>query len=229
MSEKLTDEQLLDKVRERLDAFQGEFIEHLDPVEQTTRSRLLRIFEVWKQANLRRIVDLAAAAHEMFRQGRLVPACTLTRSVFETVGIQYYIHKKLVEHTAKPDPESIHKLLLSSVFGRKDKSWPEGPIQVLTAIDRMDKVFRGSRAEYDHLCEYAHPNLKGVFGTYVHQEGQELESHFGTNPQGLEMGTWGLGSLHQILIIGAEINNRLCNFQPEFVAMAEKHAPNHPL
>jgi hypothetical protein len=94
MSEKLTDEQLLDKVRERLDAFQGEFFEHLDPVEQTTRSRLLRIFEVWKQANLRRIVDLAAAAHEMFRQGRLVPACTLTRSVFETVGIQYYIHNQ---------------------------------------------------------------------------------------------------------------------------------------
>lgn len=229
MSEKLTDEQLLEKVRERLDAFQAEFVEHLDPVEQTTRSRLLRIFEEWKQVNLRRIVDLAAAAHEMFGQGRLVPACTLTRSVFETIGIQYYIYKKLVEQTAKSDPESIHNLLMSSVFGRKDKSWPERPIQVLTAIDHMDKVFRGSRAEYDHLCEYAHPNLKGGFGTYVRQEEQKLESHFGTNPQGLEMGTWGLGSLHSILIIGAEINNRLCTFQPEFVAMAEKHAPNRPL
>ena len=229
MSEKLTDEQLLEKVRELLYEFQREFVEHLDPIEQTTGSRLLRIFEVWKQANLRRIVDLADAAHEMFRQRRLVPACTLTRSVFETVGILYYIHKKLIEHTAKTDPESIHKLLLSAVFGRRDTSWEEPPIQVLTAIDHMDNEFQGSRAEYDHLCEYAHPNLKGGFGTYVRQEGQKLESHFGTNPQGLEMGTWGLGSLHVILIIGAEINSRLCTLYPDILTMAEKHAPNRPL
>lgn len=222
MSEKLTDEQLLNKVRKRLDAFQREFVEHLEPVEQTTRSRLLRLFAVWKQTNLRRVVDLAAAAHEMFRQARLVPACTLTRSVFETVGIQYYIYKKLIEHTDKSDAESIHKLLMSSVFGRKDKSRSRAPIQVLTAIDHMDKVFRGSRAEYEHLCEYAHPNLKGGFGTYVRQEGQKLESHFGTNPQRLEMGIWGLESLDMILIFGAEINNHLCAFQPAFVAMAEK-------
>src|SRR6266571_4883911 len=116
MTEKLTVEQLLEKVQELIDEFKGELIEHLDPVEQSTKSRLLRIFEVWKQVNLRRVVDLADAAHEMFRQGRLVPACTLTRSVFETVGILYYMHKKLKEYAAKSDPESIHKLMLSAVF-----------------------------------------------------------------------------------------------------------------
>lgn len=230
MTEKLTVEQLLEKVQELIDEFKGELIEHLDPVKQSAKSRLLRIFEVWKQVNLRRVVDLADAAHEMFRQGRLVPACTLTRSIFETVGILYYMHKKLREFTAKSDPESIHNLLLSAVFGRRDDTaWPEGPIQVLTAIDHLDKEFCGSRAEYDNLCEYAHPNMKGGFGTYVRQVGEKLESHFGTNPQGLQMSTWGLGSLHKILIFGAEINNRLCIFHPEFVDMVEKQAPNRPL
>lgn len=230
MPEKPTDEQLLKEVREILNEFEGKLVEHLGPVEQTTtRTRLLRLFEVLKQASLRRIVDLADAAHEMFRQKRLVPACTLTRSVFETVGILYYIHKKLVEHTEKSDPESIHNLLMSAVFGRKDTDWPEKSIQVLTAIDHIDKEFQGCRSEYDHLCEYAHPNLKGGYGTYVRLEGDKLESHFGMNPLEFEMGLFGLGSLRLILVMGAEVNNRLCAFHPKFVAMAEKYAPNLPL
>jgi len=79
------------------------------------------------------------------------------------------------------------------------------------------------------LCEYAHPNLKGGCGSYVRQEGEELEVHFGTNPLGLDMATWGLVPLRIILIIGVEINNRLCGFYPNFVALAEKYAPDHPL
>ena len=82
----------------------------------------------------------------MFEQCRLVPGCTLTRGVFETVGIQYYIHKKMVEYTEKSEPESLHKLFLSALFGRRDDvSWPETAIQVLTAIDHMDKEFKGLR------------------------------------------------------------------------------------
>ncbi len=227
--ERPSDEQLVENVRELLNRLQGEFVDYLGPVEHTTRSRLLRIYEMWKQINLRRIFDLATAAHEMFRQDRLVPGCTLTRSVFETVGIQYYIYKKMVEYTRNSDPESIHNLLLSAVFGRRDnKDWPEKPIQVLTAIDHMTKEFSGAREEYDHLCEYAHPNMWGGC-TYARQEGEKLESHFGRNPQRLDMSTWGLGSLQLILLLAAEMNNRLCIFHQEFVAMAEKHAPNRPL
>lgn len=179
------------------------------------------------------LVDLADAAIPMFEQCRLVPGCTLTRGVFETVGIQYYIHKKMVEHAERSDPEAIRKLFLSALFGRKDDdSWPETAIQVLTAIDHMDREFKGFRlrGEYDHLCEYAHPNMHGGFGSYVRQEeGVKLEAHFGINPQGLDMATWGLIPLHIILVIGAEINNRLCGFHSNFVAMAEKYVPDHPL
>lgn len=230
MSERPTDQELLEEAKSLLEKLRSEFVDHLEPVHPTPRARLLQIYKVRRQANLRRIVDLADAAILMFEQCRLVPGCTLTRGVFETVGVQYYIHKKMVQYTEKSDPDSIFKLLLSALFGRKDdSSWPEIPIQVLTAIDHMDKEFKVLRGEYDHLCEYAHPNLKGGFGSYVRQEGEELEVHFGTNPLGLDMATWGLVPLRIILIIGVEINNRLCGFYPNFVALAEKYAPDHPL
>ena len=93
----------------------------------------------------------------------------------------------------------------------------------------MNKEFAGSREEYDRLCEYAHPNMWGCCGTYALQEGENLEAHFGINPKGLNMSTWGLGSLYLILLIAAEINNRLYTLRPEFVLMMEKYAPNEPL
>jgi hypothetical protein len=229
MPEGQTDQELIEIVKSLLKGLRTEFIERLEPVQPTPTARLLQIYEVWRQANLRRIVDLADAAIFMFEQGRLVLACTLTRSVFETVGIQYYIHKKLLEYTEQSDPGSLYKLLLSAVFGRRDDSdWPETAIQVLTAIDHMDREFKLLRAEYDHLCEYAHPNLKGGFGSYVRQVGVELETHFGNNPLGLDMATWGLVPLHVILRIGVEINNRFREFYPQFVALAERCEPDDP-
>ncbi len=225
MDDKLTDDQLLKNIREQITLLQGDFVNHFDSFEQTMRSRLLRLFEEWKQVNLRRIVDLADAAYEMFHQERLVPACTLTRSVFETVGIQYYVNKKIIEHTIKPDPESIHKLLISAVFGRKDMDWSDKPIQILTAIDHMNKEFEGARSEFDRLCEYAHPNLYGGYGTYVRTNETTLETDFGNNPMNIEMGPWGLVSLHLILLIAAEVKNRLNAFVPQFTDMVNKHAP----
>ncbi len=192
MTDKISDDQLLKNIHEQLTDLQKNFIPHFDPFEQTLRSRLIRIFDEWKQINLRRIVDLADAAQELFRHGRLVPACTLTRSVFETVGIQFYIYKKVVEHTDKPDPESIHLLLITALFGRKDMDGWDKPLQVLTAIDHVDRIFKGTRSEYDHLCEYAHPNMKGGFGAYARLDETTLETDFGNNPMGLGHGYMGL-------------------------------------
>jgi hypothetical protein len=172
MSERPTDQELIEEVKSLLEKLRGEFVDRLEPVvSPTARARLLQLYETWRQANLHRIVDLADAAIFMFEQNRLVPGCTLTRGVFETVGVQYYIHKKMVGFTEVSDPESIFKLLLNAVFGRRDdSSWPETAINALTAIDHMDKEFKMLRAEYDHLCEYAHPNMKGGFGAYARQE-----------------------------------------------------------
>lgn len=222
-----TDAHSRNEVRVLIRSIQDRLIDKFEGIEQTTRQRLLRIYDVWRQVNLRRTTDLAEGAVRFFDEGRLVPACTLTRSVFETIGIQYYLYKKLVFHTVESNPEAIHKLLLSAVFGRRDKEgWPEKSIQILTAMDHLDKRFPGFRAEYDRLCEYAHPNLSGGYGTYVRTEGDKLESHFGSNPQDLRMEPWGQGALRAALSVADAVDRSLCEFHPQFVSMAEAHVPN---
>jgi hypothetical protein len=96
MAEIPTDQELIEAVKSLLVGFRGGLVDHFGPFNPTPRTSLLQIYQVWRQVNLRRIVDLADAAIPMFEQCRLVPGCTLTRGVFETVGIQYYI-----EHVAK--------------------------------------------------------------------------------------------------------------------------------
>ena len=82
MSERPTDQELIEEVKNLLEGFRSEFVDHIGPVHATSRARLLEIYKVWRQVSLRRIVDLADAAILMFEQCRLVPGCTMTRGVF---------------------------------------------------------------------------------------------------------------------------------------------------
>jgi hypothetical protein len=84
----------------------------------------------------------------------------------------------------------------------------DSPLQVLTSIKHLNKEFYGAEREYFHLCEYAHPNMKGGMGTYAKITISEYEVSFGTNPQDLRMGPFGLGDLDIILAIAKEIHDR---------------------
>jgi hypothetical protein len=219
------DRNLVDESEEELlNRLRRELVEHLPGINGSAAARSLRLYEVWRQVSLRRIVDLAEAALSLFHEERVVPACTLTRSVVETVAVQYYLYKKIVSHTGSRDPDSIHKLLMSAVFGRRDKEWPQQPIQVLTAIDHLNKQFPGFRGEYDRLCEYAHPNLGGGYGTYVRSEGSEMQSHFGSNPNGLKMGPWGQVELQMALVVATVMDNELRMHYPRLSAMIDQNA-----
>jgi len=201
-----------------------DFIDHFEEIEPEVGMRSLRLFDVWRQVSLRRIVDLAEGAEAFFREGRLVPGCTLTRSVVETVALHYMVWKRLAAHTKAADFHGAHTLLMSVVFGRRDRGndWPNKSVNVLTAIDHLDKQFPGFRSEYDRLSEYLHPGLAGGYGVYVRTEGAGLRSYFGQNPSGLEMGPWGQGELERALLVAATFNDLLKEMRPLLVAMMKQ-------
>ena len=209
------------EVEELLGRLRREFVDHFEEIGPEAGTRSLRLFDVWRQVSLRRIVDLAEGAEAFFREGRLVPGCTLTRSVVETVGLHYTVWKKLTAHTETADFRGAHTLLRSVVFGRRDKgdNWPNKSVNVLTAIDHLEKQFPGFRSEYDRLSEYLHPGLAGGYGIYVRTEGAGLRSYFGQNPSGLEMGPWGRTELERALQVAAMFNDLLKEMRPRLVTM----------
>jgi hypothetical protein len=212
------------EVEELLCRLRQDFVDHFEEIEPKVGIRTLRLFDVWRQVSLRRIVDLAQGAEVFFLEGRLVPACTLTRSVVETVALQYSVWKKLSVQTKDADLSASHTLLMSAVFGRRDKgnNWPNRSMNVLTAIDHLDKQFPGFRSEYDRLSEYLHPGLAGGYGAYVRTEGAGLRSYFGENPSELEMGPWGRGELERALLAAATFNDLLNELRPQLAAIVER-------
>jgi hypothetical protein len=201
-----------------LSRLRSEFVEGLAGVGQDPQQRLTQLLDVWRQATLRRIVDLASGADNFFRDGRVVPGNTLTRSVVETAAIHYMVWKKLEASIDGSDWSAVHTLLLSAAFGRRDKTDSEQKsIQVLTAIGHLDKAFAGFRSEYDLLCEFAHPGLAGTYGAYARSEGENMQYRFGINPIGMEMGPWGQGQLVHSLLVVVEIDRFLKELRPRFV------------
>lgn len=210
--------QLSSETEALLARLRSEFVGDLPGIGPDPQERLTRLFDVWRQATLRRIVDLASGADAFFREGRLVPGNTLTRSVVETVAIHYMVWKKLQASIEGSDWSAVHALLLSAAFGRRDKmDWKQKSIQILTAIDHLDKAFVGFRGEYDLLCEFAHPGLAGNYGAYTHREGDEMQYRFGINPSDMKMGPWGQSELVHSLMVVAEIDQFLKALRPRFV------------
>jgi hypothetical protein len=62
-----------DQVEQLVDRLKGCFVDEFEAVGPDAGERSLRLFDVWRQVSLRRIVDLAESAEEFFLQGRLLP------------------------------------------------------------------------------------------------------------------------------------------------------------
>ena len=209
------------EVEELIGYLRRDFIDHLEEVEPEAYKRSLRLFDVWRQVSLRRVVDLAEGAKAFFHEGRLIRGCTLTRSVVETVALQYMAWKMLTAYAETADVLGAHTFLKSIVFGRRDKgdAWPTKSIHVLTAIDHLDQQFPGFKREYDRLSEYLHPGLAGGYGIYVRTEGTRLRSHFCQNPAGLEMQPWGRCELKCALLVAVKFNDLLKETRLQLVSM----------
>lgn len=213
------------KVEHLLGRLRACFINELEEIGANPGARSLHLFDVWRQISVRRVVDLAEGAAAFFLHGRLLPGCALTRSTVETVAVQYAVWRRLGALADATDAGGIRLLLMSVVFGRRDKGndWPTKSMNVLTAIDDLDKEFPGFRSEYDRLSEYVHPGLAGGYGMYVRTEGEKLRSYFGQNPLGLEMGPWGRGELELALLVAVTFNELLDEMRPRIDAVVGSH------
>ena len=216
MTDPQTGEEYVASAEALVDHLRSQRVSVYPAYEQRPGEKLVRLAFIWRQALLYRIVDLASAALDLFREQRLVPGCTLTRSLYETVAQLNYLHKKVIGFIANPDIPEIADFVIRGSWGSKDQSTEQDAIQVLTAIKHLNKTFPGSEDEYFHLCEYAHPNFKGGLGTYARMEIPSLEVAFGVNPQNLPMVSFGLGGLEIILTIASELFSQLLKTEADF-------------
>jgi len=115
---------------------------------------------------IHRIAELSEVAVELFELKKIVPAIIMTRAVFETTAVLYWLYKSIKHVCATKELGNIDEFFMKSLFGSKNEERLPESYNILTAINHTDKDFQGYRNAYNSLSEFAHPNWSGLSGAY---------------------------------------------------------------
>ncbi len=201
--EKRTDAEVAASIKEHIERLKGYRTSSFPALEKKPGAKLVRMVAVWKSILAYRLVDIANASLDLFESGRLVPGCILARSVLETVAGVHMLNKRISGVREAEQFEEFENFLLRASFGSRDQSSNFEAFSALTMVDHLHKEY-GIRDQYDHLSEYAHPNLKGGLMAYSDIDLKTLSAELGINPRGLPLGAFGLGDLELILEMGID-------------------------
>ncbi len=141
-----------------------------------------------------RTVNLAKTAMKLFEEeDGLLSAIIITRSMVETVSLLFCLHERLGKVVETEQVGDIEKFINQmGLGGRFEPLEIDGEeieaLNVLSAIDKLDKIFKGVRKEYDFLSEYAHPNCHGtlMFFSQLKEEENCIELSFDALSQKIE-------------------------------------------
>ena len=138
-------------------------------------------FRCWvlREATLWRITDLLTQSYASHKQGNGLGARILLRSSFETLAALIYMNYNI--RAVLAGELHFHKfshLTTRQVGGSKSEpGWPEA-VNVITMIDKADRLYPGLRHIYDSLSESSHPNFMGLVWGYSKVNHDEYETNF---------------------------------------------------
>jgi hypothetical protein len=125
-----------------------------------------------------RTEELARCACDALERNDISVAALLTRAVIESTGLLWKL-KDTLEKRSTFTREELNNILTKILFGSKQQEHLPQAFQILSCIDRLDKIIPNFRKTYDILSEYAHPNWQGVSGLYSKTNYDEFVTYFG--------------------------------------------------
>jgi hypothetical protein len=132
----------------------------------TTSKTALKAYVI-RASLFHRMTELTEVAVDLYRQDQLIAAFVITRSAFETAALVYHTYKHIKKVVETGKIGDIDERLMEVLFGERLPETEYKTVNILTAIDKLDKEVTGVRDMYDGLCEFAHPNWSGAMGAYV--------------------------------------------------------------
>jgi hypothetical protein len=175
---------------------------------------------VLRDGLIHRGVDLSKCALEMYKNIHMIPAIVLTRSIFESVSLIFFLHQKVEKFLSDRNQEELNAFLKRGTLGSKNNDTEYESINVLTAIDKLDKKYRGLREMYDALSEHSHPNWAGTFGSYIRLNEEKNSLILGPNDGSLSH--MGLPPFVIALAVFIHYYERLLEIMPKLVEICSE-------
>jgi hypothetical protein len=127
-----------------------------------------------------RIVNLSKNNIQLFEKNELLSAMILTRSIFETSALLFSVYKKLERAVIDKEIISIENFIERVAIGSRYNPTqnPKGEevlaYNIMSAIDMLDKTFKGIKRDYDLVSEFAHPNHSGALSNFANIVNNEV-------------------------------------------------------
>ena len=161
-----TDKNLVGELNTSLDRLSG-----LRAVEITVSGKFLRSKIAWKLATyqhvlLHRFVALMDGAAVAWNNRCTVSAMLSARALMETFAVMAEFERRVTRLLKEEDLGGLDALAQNGIFASRDEEMirddPETKaINVITYVDKFDKIAKGFRGHYDMLSERCHPNAMG--------------------------------------------------------------------
>lgn len=198
-------------VNEVIDNLQGRRVVSINMQEPPKGFRVSNMVRAYCQGQLWRCLDLVESAETLRRADHGLGAMIMVRATYETVAAFLHFEAKLDEAMepveSEADLERVHDFVHGKTFATrladllKEVGADESAraTSILTQIDQMKRVYEDARKDYDHLCEFAHPNVFGGFLWFAdHNPRDDTVSFSATGPNAGETLFWSIQGAHML-------------------------------
>ncbi|MGY4370563.1 hypothetical protein ACVW1A_006628 [Bradyrhizobium sp. LB1.3] len=141
-------------------------------VGSLARSKIAWKIETFAEAVLYRIVALAEGTAHSWNAAMPLPAFLSIRALVETVALLVDFQIRVSQLLEARDLKGLDELTMNRIFSSRDEEWlkqfPEfKTVNVLTHIEKLDKLLPGALNHYNRLSERCHPNSLGHHQMYT--------------------------------------------------------------
>lgn len=138
-------------------------------------------FRAWmlREAVFWRLHDLMTQSYALHQQGHGLGARILLRSGFETVATLIYLNQ--VMRKVLDGQLNFHvfgQTTSQLLLGTRNKEHGPRALNILTVLEKCDKLYPGLMKLYADLSESAHPNQEGLCTGYSKFDRDEYETSF---------------------------------------------------
>ena len=138
----------------------------LSPATEPITPKVVWEIQSFVQLTIHRVVDLTNAISEFWERNRPAVSFILTRAILENAAVLFDVTSSIETSVKQSNFPEIHEAIVDRLVGGKHESSPRTVPNILSAIDKVDKVHKGFRIAYDDLSEYVHPNYSGMQWLY---------------------------------------------------------------
>ena len=149
-----------------LEQLEDSLSQSVDLTEGHAEITITGCLQAYRQAILRRALDLAQAVVASWNAGQLVGSVVCARALLETLATLHSLLRRAQIDADRGDWEAIGKLVDCYAFStspnqRKGTQAPEAPPRIgKTVTEFIADTQPGAEQFWDQICEVAHPNGK---------------------------------------------------------------------